>query len=187
MVIGIILASGFSNRMGQDKLLLEVEGKKILERVILATKSSQLDDIVLVYRTEEVKELAERYNIKTLYNKNAKLGQSQSVILGVQEANGDAYMFFVGDQPYLSANLIDKLILEHKGDKNKIVIPYFNNNICMPILFPSNFRENLLQVEGDKGGKEIIANNPDMIIRVDVEEEKLICDIDTLEDYEKII
>lgn len=187
MVIGIILAAGYSNRMGQDKLLLEIEGKKILERVIIATKNSQLDDIVLVYRTEEVKELADKYGIKTLYNKNAKMGQSQSVILGVQEVDGDAYMFFVGDQPYLTSNLIDKLILEHKCNKNKIVIPYYNNNICMPILFPSNYRKNLLQVEGDKGGKEIIANNPDMIIRVDVEEEKLICDVDTLEDYEKLI
>lgn len=187
MVIGIILAAGFSNRMGQDKLLLEIEGQKILERVILATKNSQLDDIVLIYRTKEVKELGEKYNIKTLYNKNAKLGQSQSVILGVQEAEGDAYMFFVGDQPYLTSNLIDNIILEHKRDKNKIVIPYYKNNICMPILFPSNYRENLLHVEGDKGGKEIIANNPDMIIRVDVEEEKLICDVDTQEDYEKLI
>ena len=47
MVIGIILASGFSNRMGQDKLLLEVEGKRILEKVILAAKNSKLDDVVL--------------------------------------------------------------------------------------------------------------------------------------------
>ena len=32
MITGIILASGFSSRMGKDKLLLELNGEKIIEK-----------------------------------------------------------------------------------------------------------------------------------------------------------
>ena len=37
----------------------------------------------------------------------------------------------------------------------------------MPIIFPAKFKQELLQVKGDKGGREIIRNNPRSIKPVD--------------------
>ncbi|NLL81641.1 MAG: NTP transferase domain-containing protein, partial [Tissierellia bacterium] len=40
MVTGIIMAAGFSKRMGEDKLLMEIDGVKMVERVICNCKNS---------------------------------------------------------------------------------------------------------------------------------------------------
>ena len=39
---------------------------------------------------------------------------------------------------------------------------------------------------GDKGGREIIERNKDLVKRIDYEEEILGIDIDTMEDYEEV-
>ncbi|MEW8974353.1 MAG: nucleotidyltransferase family protein [Tissierellaceae bacterium] len=185
MITGIIMASGFSNRMGKDKLLIDVNGKKIIERVIEAAKYSKLDEVILIYRTEEVRYIGETYKIKTIYNPSAHLGQSQSVIIGVESSEEGTYMFFIGDQPFISVGLIDLLIDKYNKESEKIIVPYYENMIGMPIIFPSSLREELLRIWGDKGGGEIIRNNPLLIKKVYIDDEYLIKDIDTVEDYER--
>lgn len=187
MITGIILASGFSNRMGRDKLLIDIDGEKIIERVIKASVDSNLDEVILVYRKEEVKEIGDKYNIRTVYNEVANLGQSQSLKLGVSEAtDAKTYMFLVGDQPFLTSSLINRLIDEYNKSDLPILIPYYNGLRGMPMLISSIFKEELLKVTGDKGGREIVEKNIDKVKRVYIEEEKLGVDIDNQEDLNSL-
>jgi len=112
MISGIIMASGFSRRMKRDKLLMKINNKQIIKYVIEAAKESNLDEIILVYRREEIKNIGKNYNIKTIYNEKAHLGQCQSIIKGIEEARGSGYMFLAGDQPFINYILINKLIEE---------------------------------------------------------------------------
>lgn len=187
MITGIILASGFSNRMGQNKLLIEVDGIKVIERVINSCKNSLLDEIILIYRDEELKELGKNQGIKTVYNPNAHLGQSAAVILGVESSKDlNAFMFIVGDQPYLDTNVINRTIEEYRKDTNRIVVPYYNQKFGMPIIFPNCYKADLLKVKGDKGGREIIDSNMNLVNKVYIDNELLGIDIDTIDDLEKI-
>lgn len=182
MVTGIIMASGFSRRMKRNKLTIKIDGEPIIERVIRAAKQSKLDDILLIYRSEEIKEIGLKHNIRTIYNPNAILGQSESVKLGVRKSHKEsAYMFFVADQPYLESWVIDKLIDAYKKEK-KITIPYFNGKFGMPLIFPNKFHNELLRTKGDKGGREIIRDNPLLTQRIDFENEKLGLDVDSPND-----
>lgn len=184
MISGIIMASGFSKRMGQNKLLMEVDQEKVIERVILACKNSLLDEIILVYRLDEIKEIGEKHGLKTIHNPNAIKGQSEAVKLGVKNSKKEnGLMFLVADQPYLDTKVINTLIKEYEKDPNKIVVPYYDNKFGMPIVFSHQFRDDLLKVSGDKGGREIIEKNPDRVKKVYYEEEILGLDIDTMEDY----
>lgn len=185
MITGIIMASGFSRRMKTDKLTIEIDGEKIIERVIKATVNSQLDEIILVYRTDEIKEIGEKYNLKCIYNPVAHLGQSASVIIGTKNSNPEsALMYFVADQPYLNTKVIDRLINEYRNKEGTIIIPYFNNVFGMPIIFPPRFRPELLNVLGDKGGREIIQNYPDLLKIVHFKDEILGMDMDKPEDIQ---
>lgn len=185
MITGIILASGFSKRMGKDKLTIEINGEKVIERVIKAAIDSKLDKIILVYRTDEIKDIGEKYKLKNIYNPNAHLGQSESVILGVKESPiQSALMFIVADQPYLNTQVMDRLIQEYNKDNEKIVVPYYNNKFGMPLIFPPRFREELLKASGDKGGREIIKDNPSLLKKVYFKEEILGIDIDRPEDLD---
>ena len=186
MITGIILASGFSRRMGRDKLLLEIEGEKIIERVIKACKSSNLGNIILIYREDDIKSIGDKYKIKTIYNPNANLGQSEAMKLGIKEAgNVEHYMFFVGDQPFLTSELINKLILEYKITKTTILVPYYNGNRGMPMIISSKYKEELLNIVGDKGGRDIVNKYILEVEKVHIKEEKQGLDIDSPEDFRK--
>lgn len=187
MITGIILAAGFSRRFGENKLLAEIDGVKILERVVQACKESSLDKIILVYRNKEVEEIGNKYNIETVYNPDAHLGQSESVRLGVGKAeNSDAYMFLMGDQPFITGGQIDKLIDEFKGHKSSIIVPYYKGKKGTPTIFPSIYKEALLNVKGDKGGKNIIEENLTSVREVYIDDEKSGLDIDEKEDLIKL-
>ncbi len=94
---------------------MNIKDKPMVEWVIKAAVDSKLDEVILVYRTVKVKEIGTKYGIKTLYNPKAYLGQSEGLKLGVRYAqNSSAYMFLVGDMPYINSQLIDKLIDEYK-------------------------------------------------------------------------
>ncbi|MDR7855637.1 nucleotidyltransferase family protein [Tissierella sp.] len=187
MIIGIIQASGFSTRMKEDKLLLEIDGIKVIERVVKACKESNLDDVILIYRRDEVKEIGNKYNIRTIYNEKAHLGQSEGLKLGVKEAEGStAYMFLVGDQPLLTSTIIDKLLKEYKESNSTILVPYYNGNKGMPMIISSEFKEELLKIVGDKGGRDIVKDNIHIVKKVYFEDENLGVDIDTQEDIHRL-
>lgn len=184
MITGIILASGFSRRMKKDKLMMEIEGIPMVERVVKACVDSKLDELILIYRTPKVKEMGIKYGIRTIYNPRAYLGQSEGVKLGARVAgNSDGFMFFVGDQPFINSQLIDKLIEEYERGKSPIVVPFYNGRQGMPAIFSPIYREALMTIEGDKGGRDIIKKNMFNVKKIHLQDEKLGLDIDSMEEF----
>ena len=199
MISGIILASGNSKRMGQNKLLMKYKEKYIIEYILDEVIKSDIDEIILVTKYDKIKEIAnkcnnqtstyeiierkyyKKKNIKIVENLNSHKGQSESIKLGIENSNEiNDYMFFVSDQPLLKSEIINKIILEFKNDRNFIVTPRGN-----PVIFPNKYKNKLLSLEGDVGGREIIKRVSNKKY-VDVCE-KYLFDIDNIEDYNKLI
>lgn len=187
LITGIILASGFSKRMGKDKLLIRLNGEYIIERVIKTALASDLDKVLLVYRKEEIKEIGKKHGIKTILNESAHLGQSQSLKLGVDSIKEESdYMFLMGDQPFLKADTINFLIEEYKASSKGILVPYYDSNKSMPTIFGYRYKGELMNQEGDRGGREIIEKNKEDIIEVHLKDKKLGVDVDTIKDLERV-
>lgn len=55
----------------------------------------------------------------------------------------------------------------------------------MPTIFPYELREELLTIEGDIGGREVIKNNPFLVKKVYIDDCILGLDIDTQEEYKR--
>lgn len=188
MVSAVIMASGFGKRMGKNKLLLPLWGKVIIEYVIEAALNSNLDEIILVGRDEGVLSIARENGVKTILNTNAHLGQSEAVKLGINNTGiCDGYMFLTGDQPLINREVINILIDEFEKNKDKIVVPLCNGRRGSPVIFSKAFRNELLNLEGDTGGREVIKKHIDSVIYKTIDEEYLLMDIDTEEDYKKIL
>jgi molybdenum cofactor cytidylyltransferase len=186
MITGIILASGFSRRMKTEKLLLEVDGTPMVERVIQAAKASLLDEVVLVYQNENIKKVGEKYGIKTVYNEHANAGQSASIKLGVEAASAgtDGFIFLMGDQPFLNAATINTVIDVFNRNPRCIIVPVYNGKRGNPVIFPSALKDDLLALEGDRGGRALIEKMPGRLKLVTIEDERMGIDVDTEEDYE---
>jgi molybdenum cofactor cytidylyltransferase len=188
MISGIILASGFSKRMEQEKLLLPVGGVALVERVLRAARASRLDDFILIYQKEEIGKIGIKYGVTTMYNGRAAEGQSAAVKLGIQAANPKTagYMFMVGDQPFLTASTINLLLDTFLQDPRSIILPVYNGIRGNPVLFPASLKKQLLELTGDQGGRVLIDAMPDRVNLVSIDDGTAGADIDTAEDYRNI-
>lgn len=194
LIAGVILAAGMSKRLGQTKQLLKLDGKYLLERVVEAAVKSTLAEVYLVlgWQHEQIlcklPQLTHIPKVKILYNPDFAKGMGGSVKCGLIAARQkyDHVMFFVADQPFLSLGLIDSLIEKYMQSNKQICIPVCQGKKGNPTIFASSYFDQLLQISGDKGGREIIANNPQTVLSVPVKEPKELFDIDTPSDLESL-
>ncbi len=188
MLSGIILASGFSSRMKQDKLLLPIDGRPMVEWVVRAAVRSRLDECILVYRNTAVRDIGIKYGLRVTHNEQAGLGQSSSVKLGVSYAAHWAcgFLFLVGDQPFVQPEIINTLIVRHGAQPEAILASTYGGRRGNPVLFPSSLRSELLVLTGDTGGRAIMARMPDRVVEVAFEDSLAGIDIDTPESYRSI-
>lgn len=185
MISAIVMASGFSRRMGENKLLMDFNGKTIIENTFEALKKSDFKEVVVVSQYEEVLKIANKYQFKFVLNDNAHIGQSESIKLGIRNSGKcDGYMFFVGDQPLINNDDVKELINEFGENKEYIVIPRYDNKTGNPVIFPTCLKNNLLSLKNDEKGKKVI-NEYDKIKYVNVSEYTLL-DVDTKLDYENL-
>lgn len=184
-VTAVVMASGFSKRMGTDKIKLRYNGMSLLENVLDKLKFSNFYEIIVCGREKWTKDITAKYNCKYLENKNAELGQSESVKLGVMNAHGKAYAFFTADQVLLTTGTIKKLMFNFEK-YGYITIPASGGERFSPVFFPNDKKNQLLKLKGDIGGKEIIRNTP-LISLVEFPYADEFMDIDTPDDYSMIV
>ena len=190
-ILAIILAAGFSKRMGENKLLLEYEGKTFIQTIIEKLLEINFNKIILVEDNLEIYKKYEKYDKKVfvIFNDKAENGISESIKKAVTYTKNnlevDKYMFFVADQPLLKKETILKIIEE--SNSNKITVPKSNNTMYNPVIFPNKYTSELLNLEGDRGGKQIILNHLDDITFVDIENDNEFQDVDIIEEYLKLI
>lgn len=189
-ISGIIMAAGFSRRMGQDKLLLRLNnGLFLVEKVIKEAVSSDLNEIILIYQNPDVQKIGEKYGVKTVFNPEPFKGQSASVKIGVKASHSktDGYMFLPADMPFIDNELINKVVAAFKSSTFPIVIPFYNNMPGMPAIFSAALGSKLLNLTGDEGGRSIIRQNPEHVKKININETFKGIDIDTQEEVEKYL
>ena len=174
--------------MGRNKLLLDFCGRPLVEWIINTVQSIQFDEIILIYKDTRVKEIASKYKITTIYNKNANYGQSEGIRIALKKASvqSDSYIFFAGDQPLIRKETIE-ILLETFNKNRGIVVPKVNGRNKSPVIFSTDFKEELISLHGDIGGRAVIKNNLDKVSFISFYSENEFFDIDTKEDLEKLI
>ena len=184
LITAIVMASGFSKRMGLNKLLMKYNDKFLIEHTLEKISQCDFAEKIIVTQYEEIEKLTD--NFKVVINENAHKGQSESIKLGVKSSERcDGYMFFVADQPLINQKDIEKLIRVFRENKDFIVIPKYKEKHGNPVIYPSLYKEEILRLEGDKGGKSIIKSS-NKIKYVEVEEDTLF-DIDNKDDFNKLL
>lgn len=189
-VDAVILASGMSRRMGEEnKLLLEFEGKTIIEKVVIATlKANCFKEVLVVIKDRELEEVLAKYNVKTIFNPNFQTGKSEAVKLSLKIlGESDGTMFLVGDQPFIDSDSILKLWGAFIEKKDNIIVPYINKAIGNPIIFPKRYYKELGMLSEEEGGMKVVKNHLEAISKVRVNNYKIFFDVDTKEDYEMLI
>ena len=188
-ISGIILAAGGSKRFGNPKLLSPWRNKTLIRHILDVAISSSLSPLIIVLGAykEEISAEIKGLPIQICENPEWEKGQSTSMKIGLENLpqECEAAMFLLADQPFLSKSLIEHLQLVYRSsDKNSIIIPKVKETRSNPVIFPKPIFPALLAVEGDKGGRGVFQDHS--LLFVPWKDEKILLDIDTLEDLKKI-
>jgi molybdopterin-guanine dinucleotide biosynthesis protein A len=117
-VTGVIQAGGRSTRMGgEPKALLELGGKRIVERVVDAV-AAVLDDLLLVTNTPERYAFLGLPMVADRYPEGGALG---GICTGLAAAGGAAAFTVACDMPFLHPEII-RLVVGRAGEAD-VVIP----------------------------------------------------------------
>ena len=183
----IILAAGESVRMGRPKQLMPLGESTILEQTIEEVLSSPVDEVIVVlgYRAEEIGKKLAHKQIKVGINPHYRRGMSASVATGLRLVNdkAEAVMLVLGDQPFVPSQTIDDFITAFSHSDKGIAVPTYEGRRGNPVIFSIKYREELLELCGDVGGKEIIGRHPDDVLEVAVGSDGIWLDIDNMDDY----
>ncbi|HIT06579.1 MAG TPA: putative selenium-dependent hydroxylase accessory protein YqeC [Candidatus Scybalocola faecipullorum] len=202
-IAAVVLASGYARRMGANKLMIPVMGKPMIAHVFEALATVSFSKKTVVTNQASIGALAKKYGIDTVFNHHADEGQSRSVVLGtaacMRQEHGeggkhiDGLMFFPGDMPLVTPDLIRKLMTAFAAaGKEKIIVPVYLGSDQKtyrrgsPVIFPAAFSEALMQLSGDSGGRQILKKYPEKVYEVPVGDGRLGTDIDSSEDLIKL-
>src|SRR5438552_6375259 len=184
-VTAIILAAGRSTRMGgPNKLLAELDGKKLVRIATEQALASKASDVVVVtgHQAELVEQALEGLKVRFVRNPDFAGGLASSVKAGIAAVpeNADGAVICLGDMPLIDAHLIDRLIETFAPDRgNLIAVPVADGRRGNPVLWSRRFFKELMTLDGDIGARHLIAKHAEAVAEVPVEGDGAFLDIDT--------
>lgn len=187
----VILAAGAARRMGRLKQLLMLDGKPLVWRTAAAACAAAVNEVLVVTGalSDAVTDGLADLPVRAVYNPEWCQGQSTSVRAGVEALNPhtQAVIFLPADQPLVTPDLLQQLNERYLATGSSIVAPIVAGRLSSPVLFDvSVWRQSLLSLSGDKGGRSILVSHPEAVVMLDVLDVEQLLDADTPQDFDQI-
>ena len=113
LVVGVVLAAGAAERMGNAKQLLPYKGAILLQHAVDAAEASRLDGVIVVTGAyaDEVEAALRVDRAVTVRNPDFRRGNMSSLEVGAAAApQADAVMLLMGDHPGVKVAVIDEML-----------------------------------------------------------------------------
>ena len=188
----IIMAAGNSKRFGSIKLLHNINGVPMYQHVIDIIKKAEAENklfskkIVVTKYQEIISAFENIDDYDVALNYNSDIGQSSSIKIGLEKSlkyeKPDAWCFMVCDQPYLKPNTLKTFLKAWENQTKGIGSLCFENKRGNPVIFSNTYEKELINLEGDTGGRSIINNHLDDLFMYSVQEKEELLDIDEIDD-----
>jgi molybdenum cofactor cytidylyltransferase len=186
----ILLAAGSSSRLGSPKQLIEFQGKKLIHKAIEEAQKSKSDSLVVVlgWNPELIKSGFDSEKIPFVTNENWEEGMASSMQAGlrflIEKEHPDQVILMLVDQPFVSVELLNSLILEKEKSGKGIVACSYSDTLGVPAIFDRAYFEEMLSLQGSEGAKKVIMKNRAEVFAVDFHLGAV--DLDTEEDLERL-
>lgn len=187
MIAAIILAGGRSTRMqGLNKLTSHIADRSLVRIVAEAATRSRVDRVIVVTGHDRTKVEAELDDLDVTFVHNPAFSEGLSTSLrtglsalspGIQGA-----VILLGDMPNVGTGLIDEMIARFKtAGPSSVIVPTSEGRRGNPVLWGRDYFNELTDVTGDKGGRDILRRLAENVVEVPVAA-SVFDDIDTPDD-----
>jgi len=191
MIWAMILAAGESKRMGKPKLLLPFGEKTMIETVIDRVIQSKAEKILIVLGSnrEKIEKKIGNLPLEIAVNPDFREGMLSSVQRGLEALPEEAraVLVFLGDQPSIPSEVIDRVIDAFRETGKGIVLPVYKGERGHPVLIDMKYRHEVENLNPEVGLRELVYGQPDDILEVEVDDAGILRDINDIEDYTREI
>jgi len=196
-IAAVILAAGGSTRFGQPKQLLDWDGMPLVTHVTDRALSAGFNPVIVVLGCQAQATRAaldidaderRRTFVQMAMNWRWEEGLSTSVQMGLAALppETEGAIFLQCDQPLVTADLLRTLVARFEESGAAIVHPSHAGQRGTPVLFARRLFPELAAVEGDEGGRGVIARHAEAVATVEVADADVLADVDTPADYERL-
>ncbi len=185
----ILLASGDSRRFGSAKLFHTIDGVPLYRHALSVADNVPFFEKIIVAQHEEILHAGKNSGFIPVQNHHSTRGISHSIRLGLENTSplSQAYCFMVCDQPQLKAKTLAGFVSGYVKSGKSLGSLSYASTLFSPNIFDLMYKNELLKLHGDTGGKSILSKeNPHNIYRHEVLNEKELWDIDTPSDLDKL-
>lgn len=184
---GLLLAAGSGTRFGANKLLVPVDDGVPMAVCAARTLYAALPRSAVVVQSEDAQlsQLLAHGGLEIVPCASAALGMGASLACGVaalHEASG--WVVALADMPFVRQSTFAAIVGALRGGA-AIAVPRYRGQRGHPVGFSREFREALLALNADIGGRDIISVNVERVTWIDVDDPGIVRDIDTPTDIKE--
>jgi molybdenum cofactor cytidylyltransferase len=183
----VLLAAGFSARMGKPKTLARVRGESLIARTLRVLSPCATAPIIVVVPPRAARLRAElrAHGATPVANPLAREGLSSSVRRGLRQARyAAAVLLLPVDLPYLEGRDIARLIARWRGARRRVAARRIGTEAGAPLILPRYFYSSARSIAGDVGLKALIRHLPAQDVRL-VSLNSAAFDVDTARDLQR--
>jgi CTP:molybdopterin cytidylyltransferase MocA len=176
--------------MGSPKQLLSIGGRPLLEVVVGHANASRLDEVLVVLgaAADEIRGQVDFGRARVLINPDHASGMASSLRAGLAAlgVDVDLAMVILGDQPDV-AGRIDRLLDLLAESELPAAALSFGGLLHPPVVLRRALWGELMALEGDVGCRAVIRARPDLVARLPVDALNHPVDVDTPDDYQRLV
>ena len=188
-VAGVLLAAGTSTRMGENKLLFQLEGEPVVRRAVGRATAAGLDPVIVVLGHEADRVRGELTGLacRTVVNPDYAGGINGSLKAGIAAlpATAAAAVVLLADMPLVTTEMIATLVDRYRASTAPLVISAYDGVNAPPMLYHRALFPELLEMEGEGCGKQVVRRHraEAAVVRWPA---AALTDLDVPDDYERV-
>jgi putative nucleotidyltransferase with HDIG domain len=183
-IAALILAAGYSSRMGCFKPLLPLGKTTVLERVITLFRETGVPDlrVVVGYRAEDLIPLLQDRGVSFILNEEFAEGMFSSVLKGIESLRQSAVdLFFLlpVDIPLVRPYTLRRLLRAFSSGTAKVLYPAFLGKRGHPPLITMEVADQIARWGGAGCLRGALQKFEAQALQVEVSDENILSDMDT--------
>ncbi len=190
-ITAIVLAAGFSERMGRFKPLLPLGAYRTIERVVNLFQAAGVEEILVVtgHRADEIRQAVASRNVRCVENPDFSSGMFSSVLAGIDNLPARCRAFFIHpvDIPLVRPHTVRQLTAAMENASTAILYPTFDGRRGHPTLIRTCLAPQILKWTGSGGLRAFLKRHDAESLELPVVDEAVLLDLDTPDDYSRML